>query len=437
MLGTTAQQHDMTDTKYKHTELGPIPQHWEIGRLANYFTERREKVSDKEFAPLSVTKNGVLPQLENVAKSNDSENRKGVRKGDFVINSRSDRKGSSGVSDRDGSVSLINIVLTPRKSINTAYCNYLLKSQNFIEEFYRYGRGIVADLWTTRYSEMKLMKLAIPPLDEQEAMVAYLDEQTGKIDAAIEREQKMIDLLEERKQIIIQQAVTKGLNPNAPLKDSGIEWIGAIPESWRKKRFKYLFKTSTGITFTKAQLESEGNPVLSYGQVHSKLNKSGTLNKELIKFIPNSLTAGKDNCLVYNGDFIFADTSEDFEGCGNNIYVDTEYPVYAGYHTIIARKQNDEYGKYLGYLFASKAWRGQVRTRVNGVKVYSITQGILNGSWVILPPKAEQIAIAEYLDKVIGVIDKEEAHRNRLISLLRERKQIIVNEVVTGKIKVS
>ena len=270
MLGTTAQQHDMTDTKYKHTELGPIPQHWEIGRLANYFTERREKVSDKEFAPLSVTKNGVLPQLENVAKSNDSENRKGVRKGDFVINSRSDRKGSSGVSDRDGSVSLINIVLTPRKSINTAYCNYLLKSQNFIEEFYRYGRGIVADLWTTRYSEMKLMKLAIPPLDEQEAMVAYLDEQTGKIDAAIEREQ-----------------------------------------------------------FTKAQLESEGNPVLSYGQVHSKLNKSGTLNKELIKFIPNSLTAGKDNCLVYNGDFIFADTSEDFEGCGNNIYVDTEYPVYA------------------------------------------------------------------------------------------------------------
>ena len=185
MLGTTAQQHDMTDTKYKHTELGPIPQHWEIGRLANYFTERREKVSDKEFAPLSVTKNGVLPQLENVAKSNDSENRKGVRKGDFVINSRSDRKGSSGVSDRDGSVSLINIVLTPRKSINTAYCNYLLKSQNFIEEFYRYGRGIVADLWTTRYSEMKLMKLAIPPLDEQEAMVAYLDEQTGKIDAAI------------------------------------------------------------------------------------------------------------------------------------------------------------------------------------------------------------------------------------------------------------
>ena len=417
--------------------LGQIPEHWEVGRLANYFSERREKVSDTVFAPLSVTKNGIFPQLDNVAKSNDGENRKGVRKGDFVINSRSDRKGSSGVSELDGSVSLINIVLSPRETIIPAYCNYFLKSQNFIEEYYRNGRGIVADLWTTRYSEMKLIKLAIPPLDEQEAMVSYLDEQTGKIDAAIEREQKMIDLLEERKQIIIQQAVTKGLNPNASLKDSGIEWIGAIPEGWNKKRFKYMFQTSTGVSFTKDQLESEGNPVLSYGQVHSKLNKSGTLNEELIKFIPNSLVAGKDNCLVYKGDFIFADTSVDFEGCGNNIYVDTDYPVYAGYHTIIARKQNDEYGKYLGYLFASRPWRGQVRTRVNGVKVYSITQGILNGAWVILPPKGEQMAIADYLDKVVGIIDKEEIHRNRLISLLRERKQIIINEVVTGKIKVS
>ena len=155
--------------------LGEIPSHWEVKRLGSYFTERRVKVSDKDYAPLSVTKNGILPQLENVAKSNDSNNRKLVKAGDFVINSRSDRKGSSGVSSLDGSVSLINIVLNPRKGIVPAFCNYLLKSYCFIEEYYRNGRGIVADLWTTRFDEMKSIKLAVPTIDEQNAMVAHLD----------------------------------------------------------------------------------------------------------------------------------------------------------------------------------------------------------------------------------------------------------------------
>lgn len=417
--------------------LGQIPAHWEMMKMKFCFLERSQKGLPKEPLLAATQNHGVILKSDYENRTVEAikglDSLKLVEVDDFVISLRSFQGGIERSYAR-GIISPAYTIIKPTH-VSAGYFKYLGKSPSFISLLQNSVTGI-REGQNIDYSKLKNRQIPLPPLAEQEAMVAYLDEQTGKIDAAIAREQKMIDLLEERKQIIIQHAVTKGLNPNAKMKDSGIEWIGAIPESWRKKRFKYLFKTSTGITFTKAQLENEGNPVLSYGQVHSKLNKSGTLNEELIKFIPNSLTAGKDNCLVYNGDFIFADTSEDFEGCGNNIYVDTEYPVYAGYHTIIARKQNDEYGKYLGYLFASKAWRGQVRTRVNGVKVYSITQGILNGSWVILPSKAEQIAIAEYLDKVIGVIDKEEAHRNRLISLLRERKQIIINEVVTGKIKV-
>ena len=147
--------------------LGQVPSHWEIKRLGSYFIERRVGVSDKDYERLSVTKFGVFPQWENVAKTNDGDNRKLVKAGDFVINSRSDRRGSSGVSDRDGSVSLINIVLKPRQNIYGRFCNYLLKSHAFIEEYYRNGRGIVADLWTTRYDEMKLIKLALPPIEEQ------------------------------------------------------------------------------------------------------------------------------------------------------------------------------------------------------------------------------------------------------------------------------
>ncbi len=416
----------MNETKYKHTELGPIPQHWEIGRLANYFTERREKVSDKEFAPLSVTKNGVLPQLENVAKSNDSENRKGVRKGDFVINSRSDRKGSSGVSDRDGSVSLINIVLTPRKSINTAYCNYLLKSQNFIEEFYRYGRGIVADLWTTRYSEMKLMKLAIPPLDEQEAMVAYLDEQTGKIDAAIEREQKMIDLLNERKQIIIQQAVTKGLNPNAPLKDSGIEWIGAIPQHWEVMRIRYIGDAQNGLTYNPNDLTDESGVLV--------LRSSNIKDGKLVFTDNNYVKSAPKKLMVNKGDLIICSRNGSADLVGKCAIIEEQ--INATFGAFMMRFTSNHNSKYIYYLLQTAI--SHYKQLFATSTINQLTLGIFkNMKMPFVSEVSEQQAIVIYLDAKVGAIDRAIESREKLISLLRERKQIIVNEVVTGKIKVS
>ena len=152
----------------------------ELYKNWSFVSQRKEKVSDEDFAPLSVTKNGILPQLSNAAKSNDGDNRKLVRTGDFVINSRSDRKGSCGVSSFNGSVSLINIVLTPRQDLNRRYVHYLLRSQPFSEEYYHYGRGIVADLWTTRYSEMKNIYLPVPSHSEQDQIVRYLDWQVSK-----------------------------------------------------------------------------------------------------------------------------------------------------------------------------------------------------------------------------------------------------------------
>lgn len=417
--------------------LGMIPSHWEIKRLASYFTERKIKVSDKEYAPLSVTKNGVFSQLENVAKTNDGDNRKLVLAGDFVINSRSDRKGSSGLSKQNGSVSLINIVLKPRKSVYPALCNYLLKCYSFIEEFYRNGHGIVADLWTTRYDEMKAIKISLPSISEQKAIADYLDAITTKIDEAIAQQQKMIDLLNERKQIIINNAVTKGLNPNVPMKDSGVDWIGEIPAHWSINRFRNLYKTKTGITFTKAQLTDEGQSVISYGQIHSKDNWGASVNPILIRHIPYFLTKNKEYALAYKGDFLFADTSEDFEGCGNCVCIDRIEPIYAGYHTIIAKKNNTEYDPYLAYLFASSKWRGQVRSKVNGVKVYSITQSILNTCIVVLPPIQEQMNISNFITKRVNLIDAEIKRHNERIKLFQERKQIIINDVVTGKVKVS
>lgn len=172
--------------------FGPIPEDWEIMTIGDCFIERRQKVSDKDYQPLSVTKNGVVMQLDHVSKSSDSDNRKLVLEGDFVINSRSDRRGSSGLSRYNGSVSLINIVITPRGFLLPEYVHYLLRSINFQEEFYRNGKGIVDDLWTTDYSEMRKISIPIPPIDHQRSMIKKME----NLNLIIDYNKKILELYE-------------------------------------------------------------------------------------------------------------------------------------------------------------------------------------------------------------------------------------------------
>lgn len=414
--------------------LGKIPSHWEMKRLGSYFNERKSKVSDKDYAPLSVTKNGILPQLENVAKSNDSDNRKQVCAGDFVINSRSDRKGSSGVSLLEGSVSLINIVLQPRKSIYSPFCNYLLKSNAFIEEYYRNGRGIVADLWTTRYDEMKSIKLAMPSLSEQTAMVAYLDRITAQIDKAIAQQQRMIDLLNERKQIIIQHAVTKGLDPNAEMVDSGVEWIGTIPKHWETIRLNYCswIRARLGWKGLKAdEYVSNGYPFLSaFNIVNNKMSweKLNYINKFRFDESPEIKLQECDILLVKDG-----------AGIGKCARVDNlPYGEATANGSLAFITPNDKvFYKYLHYFIVSDSFGKYKELLITGMGVPHLTQGEIKKMRIPVPPIKEQVEISKYLDHHIDQIDDSIKIVEQRIILLRERKQIIINEVVTGKVKVS
>ncbi len=188
--------------------IGMIPEHWETTKINSVFKERREKVSDKIYPPLSVSKQGITPQLESAVKTDNGDNRKKVNEGDFVVNSRSDRKGSCGISPYTGSVSLINIVLQPRSDIEGKYFHFLFRSNNYIEEYYRIGRGIVADLWTTRYSEMRNIIVPIPPIGEQRAIVSYIDIKCSKVDSLITELEAEIEHLKEYKQRLIADCVT-------------------------------------------------------------------------------------------------------------------------------------------------------------------------------------------------------------------------------------
>lgn len=191
--------------------IGDIPEHWKVDKLGMHFRQRNEKVSDKEFPALSVSKEGVTPQLSTAVKTDNGDNRKKVCKGDFVVNSRSDRKGSCGFSSYDGSVSLINIVVTPI-DLCDRYYHYLFRSNNYIEEFYRLGRGIVADLWTTRYVEMRNIMIPLPPIEEQQEIVEYIDAATTKADKMIVELTNHVESMKEYKQRLIADVVTGKIN---------------------------------------------------------------------------------------------------------------------------------------------------------------------------------------------------------------------------------
>lgn len=247
--------------------IGIIPSEWGLSRIGQVYRLRNTKVSDTDYPPLSVTNKGIVPQLDTAAKTNAHDDRKLVKKGDFAINSRSDRRGSCGISDYDGSVSLINTILAPLNEMNPGYYDWLFHTVQFGDEFYKFGHGIVDDLWTTGWQEMKKITIPTPPLSEQKRIADFLDAKCAEIDALTADIQTQIDTLEQYKRSVITETVTKGLNPNAKMKDSGIEWVGRIPAHWPIHPVYSYY----GERKNKNRLGKEDNLLsLSYGRVIRK-----------------------------------------------------------------------------------------------------------------------------------------------------------------------
>lgn len=415
--------------------LGEVPEGWAVKRLGYFFNERREKVSDRDFAPLSVTKNGVVPQLETAAKTDDGDNRKKVCAGDFVINSRSDRKGSAGMSLLDGSVSLINTVLQPYSEIDIEFTHHLLRSVPFQEEFYRYGKGIVADLWSTNYSEMRNILLAVPPLPEQQAIATFIDRETGKIDKLVAEQELLIALLKEKRQAVISHAVTKGLDPDAAMKDSGIEWLGEVLSGWEAKRFSRLIKrTEQGWS---PSASSEPCEIGDWGVLKLSAVKNGRFlpneNKKLEECEPDtSIEVNVGDLLVTRGNTpeLVGDACVVTNTGGYRLMLsDLIYRI----HLHSCCNPN-----YYSYLLISKYGRSQIEPDARGssMTMAKISQGHIR-SWIMpVPPYNAQSAIVAFLDAETTRIDTLVVEAERTISLLKERRSALISAAVTGKIDV-
>lgn len=415
--------------------LGCIPEHWEVLRLGSQFKERKQKVSDKDYAPLSVTKQGILPQLDSAAKSNDGDNRKKVCSGDFVINSRSDRKGSSGISPYIGSVSLINTVLTPI-SLNSRFVHSFFRSHAFQEEFYRVGSGIVADLWSTKYSDMRTIMIPVPPQDEQIQISRYLDWQTSKINKFIKAKKKLITLLKEQKQNIINEAVTKGINPGVKMKGSGVAWIGEIPEYWNVIRLKNcLSSIEQGWS---PQCESQPAKVNEWGVLKVGCVNSDHFNPKQNKKLPNELKPKLQYIIQKNDIIVSRANTVDFVGLA--AIVDKNYPNILLCDKLYRLKVKTGVAveNFLIYSIRCSASREQIEEKATGASssMQNISQSVIRNLLISFPPVDEQKSIVKYIKKETALIDKTIARTEREIELIQEYHTRLVSDVVTGQIDV-
>ena len=412
--------------------IGVIPKGWNIDTIGNLYTLRTEKVSDKDYAPLSVTKMGIVPQLETAAKTDDGDNRKLVRVGDFAINSRSDRRGSCGISAYDGSVSLINLILTPRGQMNPRFYNWLFHSELFADEFYKWGHGIVDDLWTTRWQEMKRITIVAPSLSEQQKIAEFLNKKCGEVDEMIALQEQIIEELKAYKQSVITEAVTKGLNPNVPMKDSGIELIGEIPEHWMVSRLKaVLLKIESGVSVNAGgDFSNDGN---KYVLKTSCVSRNVFIHTECKKVEEYDLH--RVSCPVKADTLIVSrmNTPELVGTCGyckNDIY-NVFLPDRLWQVSLIEGMRT----KYFWYLLIGNTTRNYLSSLSTGTSssMQNISQPQFGNTPITIPPLAEQQAIVDYLDNKCGDIDALIALKQQKIESLKEYKKSIIYEYVTGK----
>ena len=403
-----------------------VPSHWKVKRLGQLFRERKLKVSDKDFPPLSVTKNGVVPQLDTAAKTDDGDNRKGVRSGDFVINSRSDRKGSSGISGLDGSVSLINIVLEP-VGVHPRFAHHLLRSSAFQEEFYRWGHGIVADLWTTRYFDMKGIRIGIPSYDDQQAIAAFLDHETARIDRLIDQRRRFLDAAQERWESTLDTIIWGG----APAILRNVTSSKELAAGWKLTPLMHLTELRRpimyGIVLPGPNVE-EGVMIVKGGDVKPDRLSPDTLCKTTFE-IERSYARSR----LKSGDLVIA-----IRGGIGDVEVVPHAIEGANLTQDAARiaPRDGILNKWLRYAIQAPSVFAPLAAKATGAAVRGINIFDLNRLKVPTPQLREQNTIADILEREESQITTLRTQVQRHTELIRELRSSLITEAVTGRLDV-
>lgn len=401
--------------KYKDSGIawiGEIPEHWEVKKGKNLFKKEERPVRDNDeivtcFRDGEVTlrSNRRIDGFTNAMKEVGYQ---GVRRGDLVIHNMDAFAGAIGVSDSDGKSTPVYSVCTPKNNVeaNVYYYAYLLRSYALGGVIQSLAKGIRERSTDFRYKEFGDLYYQQPPIEEQQSIASYLDQKCGEIDKLITLQEEMITKLQSYKQSVITEAVTKGLDKNVPLKDSGIEWIGEIPEHWSVVKIKYLAKIKSGDSISSNEIMQEG-----IYEVYGGNGLMGFCNKKNVDGV--NIIIGRVGALCGNVRLI----SESKFITDNALILNCFDNALYSYMYIMLKAAN------LNNLNTSNA-----QPLITSSKVLNVSLPI--------PSLSEQQSIANYLDQKCSEIDELISIKQQKIEKLKDYKKSLIFECVTGKRKV-
>lgn len=391
--------------------IGAIPVHWNSFPLCA--KSKLKSISNNENEELlSVYLDKGVIKFDDVdakrtnTTSSDLTKYQLVDPGDFVLNNQQAWRGSVGVSDYRGIVSPAYLVLSLSEDIVPRFGNYLFRDGAMVANYLVSSKGVGTIQRNLYWPQLKRALVFLPPTEEQLLIACFLDKKTALIDEAISIKEKQISLLKERKQIIIQQAVTQGLDPNVPMKDSGVDWIGQIPEHWEVKALKFIAYMKSGETLSPDQFTETGFP--AYGG--------------------NGLR-GYTSTFTNDGDHILIGRQGAL--CGNVNYASGKF--YASEHAIVVYPLNNEDTRWLGEAIRVADFNRLSQSAAQPGIAVNVIKNVLFPH----PPLPEQAGISKHIVEAERNIHKSIEIFNLQIEKLKEYKTTLINSAVTGKIKIT
>ena len=421
--------------------LGDVPEHWDVRRLKFAVKINPETLSEDtspgyefEYVDISSVGSGILLEAPVQQRFDDapSRARRVFRKGDTVISTVRTYLKASYHLETDWPKLIASTgfaVLRPPGTVLPALLKHLVQCESFVEQVVANSVGVAYPA----ISEGKLanVSLPLPPLPEQQAIVRYLDHVDGRIRRLVDAKRRLIALLEEERQAVINQAVTRGLDPNVPLKPSGVDWIGDIPAHWEAKQLGRIGRFSKGSGGTKEDEVGSGVPCVRYGDLYTSHKYHVRRTRT---FISNKQASAYTQ--IQFGDILFAGSGETLEEIGKSAVNLIQGEARCGGDVIILRPSLQMDASFSGFLVDSRQAQLQKSAMGRGFTVMHIYSSELKYLWVALPPINEQTAIVAHIEEATGEIDSAIGKTRRQIELLEEYRTRLIADVVTGKLDV-
>jgi len=420
--------------------LTSLPEHWDIVRSKRLFATRKERARADDEQLSATQAYGVIPQKDfegkvgrKVVRINQHlEKRAHVEPDDFVISMRSFQGGLERAWAR-GCIRSSYVVLNPSPLVHIGYFAHLFKSQDYISAL-QATSNFIRDGQDLNFSNFCLVDLPLPPQEEQDLIGRFLDWKSAQINKFIRNKRRLIELLKEQKQNVINQAVTQGLDPNVKFKPSGVEWIGDIPEHWDARRLRTLAAVrASGVD---KNTNEDEVPVMLCNYVDVYKNDRITAAIDFMK-----ATATPDEIRAFElkaGDVIITKDSESWDDIAIPTFVPEAISgVVCAYHLALIRPFSGEIeGEFLFRAFSSDPVADQFRIAASGVTRFGLAQGAIKGAFFPLPPLEEQRGIIAYINEKCAEISQAISRAEREIELMREYRTRLISDVVTGQVDV-